>query len=430
MGKHRRAVNGTDKVRVKAGGVLLTGLLSGAVATGAFTGAPTATASCFSAFGIGNGNGCTSNMTTIAIGIGEGAVADASFGILGSAVAIGTNANATNSISAFTGAFAFGDNATASALFSIFSTLAQFGPGLTAVIGGPNIAIGASAGGPPQTTSVLGGFNIGAQLGPGSTQVLGGLNFALGVSPFGNGEQETVAGLFATFALNLISDSVATAQGVLVAAVNVLGQTLWPPAVLTALINFIGSVFPGLAPPPAPLAPEPAISLFAMEANEFSAQGEPETALAEVNDEFGNAAARAGALVPTDELPPAEAPAEIEVIDESPDFTVNDEETELDGDPDADMGSVPEDTVADKNEETELHGDLDAVVPVKDRDDDTVADKRDDVVAAKNEDDGPAGTATGATGTSGAAGIKASPGDTNTGDDHSKDSSNSENAST
>ena len=209
MGKHRRAVNGTDKVRVKAGGVLLTGLLSGAVATGAFTGAPTANASCFSAFGIGNGNGCTSNMTTIAIGIGEGAIADASFGILGGAVAIGTNASATNSISLFTGALAFGPNATASALFSIFSTLAQFGPGMTAVIGGPNIAIGASAGGPPQTTSVLGGFNIGAQLGPGSTQVLGGLNFAMGVSPFGNGAQETVAGLFATFALNLIGNSAA-----------------------------------------------------------------------------------------------------------------------------------------------------------------------------------------------------------------------------
>ena len=53
--------------------------------------------------------------------------------------------------------------------------------------------------------------------------------------------------------------------------------------------RFIAAVFKGLAP--APPAPEPAISLFAMEANEFSAQGEPETALAEVNDEFGNAAA-------------------------------------------------------------------------------------------------------------------------------------------
>ena len=183
--------------------------------------------------------------------------------------------------------------------------------------------------------------------------------------------------------------------------------------------------------------------MLAMEANEFSAQGllgtEPETALAEANDEFGNAAAaRAGAPVPTDELPPAEAPAEIESIDESTDFAVEGEETELEGDVDTDAVSIPDDdtvankrddVVAVKDEETELHGDLDTVVPVKDRHDDRVADKRDDVVAAKNEDDGPAGTATGATGTSGAAGIKASPGDTNTGDDHSKDSGDSEKAS-
>ena len=322
MGQHRRAVNGTDRVRAKAGGVVLAALLSGATATGAFNGAPTANATCFSAFGIGNGNGCTSNITSIAIGIGEGATANASFGLLGGAVAIGTNASATNSISAFTGAMAFGDNATASAMFSIFSTLAQFGPGTTAVIGGPNIAIGASAGGPAQTTSVIGGFNIAAQLGPGSTNVLGGLNFALGVSPGGNGEQETVAGLFATFALNLISNSHAIAQGFLTAAVNVLGQTLWPPALLKTVVDYIGSLFPGLAP--APPAPEPAMSLFAMEANESSEQGAQDTALADVNGRVENAAAaRNVAPVPTGELQPAEAPAEIEVIDESTDFAVN-----------------------------------------------------------------------------------------------------------
>ena len=408
MGKHRRAVNGTDKVRVKAGGVLLTGLLSGAFATGAFNGAPTANASCFSAFGIGNGNGCTSNITSIAIGIGEGATANAAYGLLGGAVAIGTNASATNAVSAFTGAMAFGNNATASALFSIFSTLAQFGPGTTAVIGGPNIAIGASAGGPAQTTAVIGGFNIAAQLGPGSTSVLGGTNFAVGVSPFGNGGQKTVAGLFAAFALNLIGNSNAIAQGLLTAAVNVLGQTLWQPNLFKAVVDFSCSGLQGVST--GATAPEPAISLFAMEANEFSAQGEPETALAEVNDEFGNAAAaRAGAPVPTDELQPAEAPAEIEVIDESTDFAVNDEETELDEDLDTDTVSVPDDdTVADqrdavvsgKNEETELDGDLDTDT-VKDLD--TVKNQRNAVVDTKNEDDGPASTATGSTGTSGAA---------------------------
>jgi len=236
MGQHRRAVNGTDRVRAKAGGVALAALLSGATATGAFNGAPAANATCFSAFGIGNGNGCTSNITSIAIGIGEGATANAGWGLLGGAVAIGTGASATNSISAFTGALSLGDHATTAAMFSLFSTLAQFGPGTTAVMGGPNIAIGASAG----STSVIGGFDIAAQLGPGATKVIGGLNLALGVSPGGTGTQDTVAGLFATVALNLLSNSPAIAQGFLTAAVNVLGQTLWPPALLKTVVDYIG----------------------------------------------------------------------------------------------------------------------------------------------------------------------------------------------
>ena len=52
--------------------MLLGALVYSALATGAFSGAPVANATCVSAFGINNGNGCTSNPTSFAIGIGAG----------------------------------------------------------------------------------------------------------------------------------------------------------------------------------------------------------------------------------------------------------------------------------------------------------------------------------------------------------------------
>jgi hypothetical protein len=70
------------------GGMLLGALVYSALATGAFSGAPVANATCVSAFGINNGNGCTSNPTSFAIGIGAGAVANASLGFFGGALAI------------------------------------------------------------------------------------------------------------------------------------------------------------------------------------------------------------------------------------------------------------------------------------------------------------------------------------------------------
>ena len=54
---------------------------------------PAANASCFSIFGIGNGNGCTSSGLSVAIGIGANAVANAS-GFLGAAYSIGSAAEA------------------------------------------------------------------------------------------------------------------------------------------------------------------------------------------------------------------------------------------------------------------------------------------------------------------------------------------------
>ncbi len=79
------------------GRVLLGALASGVLATVMMGGAPTANATCASIFGIGNTADCTSNLTSIAIAIGPGAVAHAD-GLFGSAMAIGM----TNGVNEFT----------------------------------------------------------------------------------------------------------------------------------------------------------------------------------------------------------------------------------------------------------------------------------------------------------------------------------------
>ncbi|PRC61704.1 hypothetical protein C6A85_07095, partial [Mycobacterium sp. ITM-2017-0098] len=77
-------------------------------------------------------------------------------------------AHATTAYSAFTLANAVGENASASAMFSLFSFLGQLGAGNTAVLGGPNLAIGVSNGIGTQATNIIGGFNIVAHIGPGT----------------------------------------------------------------------------------------------------------------------------------------------------------------------------------------------------------------------------------------------------------------------
>ncbi|PRC44236.1 hypothetical protein C6A85_000000101275, partial [Mycobacterium sp. ITM-2017-0098] len=112
---------------------MATAFVSSALATTTLAGTPAANATCFSIFGIGNGNGCTSNLTSYAFALGDGATADASTGFFGGAFASGTNAHATTAYSAFTLANAVGENASASAMFSLFSFLGQLGAGNTAV---------------------------------------------------------------------------------------------------------------------------------------------------------------------------------------------------------------------------------------------------------------------------------------------------------
>ncbi|MDA2895275.1 hypothetical protein PDG61_30500 [Mycolicibacterium sp. BiH015] len=267
-----------DVVRARRG-ALSAALVSSALATATLHGAPTADATCFSIFGIGNGNGCTSNPTSFALAIGEGAIADASTGFFGGAFALGNNARATSAYTAFTLANAVGDNASASAMFSLFSLLGQLGTGSTAVIGGPNLALGISNGLGSQTTNIIGGFNVVAhvgpgsaaalggtqlllgysggstphtvgstglgniaiQLGPGTTQTIGGLNLAIGASPWGSGAQNTLAGLLGTVALNIFGNGNATAQGAFGGAVNLFGTSSAQMAgIFATALNILG----------------------------------------------------------------------------------------------------------------------------------------------------------------------------------------------
>ncbi len=200
------------------GRALLGALVSGALATGAIGGAAPAEASCFSVFGLGNGNGCTSTQATYAIGIGSGAQASAT-GLFGGALAIGNNATATMTpvgLSAFNFATAIGDNAIAQGLVSLFGIALQIGPGTAATLGFADIAVGVNQGlGNQAAVTGIGGIAV--QLGSGSANNIGGFSIAMSVG----GGTETSG--FGVLALNLLSSSVVKADGSLSAAVNVLG---------------------------------------------------------------------------------------------------------------------------------------------------------------------------------------------------------------
>ncbi|MCX6482032.1 MAG: hypothetical protein NT146_01900 [Mycobacterium sp.] len=196
---------GTPMNRIRpTGRALLGALVSGALATGALGGAAPAEASCFSMFGIGNGNGCTSTLTTYAIALGDGAVANAPT-LFGGSLAIGKNANAstvTIGPSAFSFATAIGDNATAGGFNSLFGIALQLGPGTTATFGIGNIAVGVAEGLGNQA-AVSGVFGIALQLGRGTSNAVGSLSIAAGISPFSAGSPVTSTTGFGSLALNL-----------------------------------------------------------------------------------------------------------------------------------------------------------------------------------------------------------------------------------
>jgi hypothetical protein len=196
-------------------------------------------------FGIGNGNGCTSTLTTYAIGIGDGAVANAPT-LFGGALAIGKNASAstvTIGTSAFNFATAIGDNANASGYISLFGLALQLGEGTAATFGVGNIAIGVGEGlGNQAAVSGVGGIAL--QLGRGTSNTIGSLSLTAGISPFSAGSPVTSTTGFGTVALNLFGGASegGTARVESNGFFNLAANTLGRDNVVTAN----GPVGPGL----------------------------------------------------------------------------------------------------------------------------------------------------------------------------------------
>jgi hypothetical protein len=175
--------------------VLLSTLVSGALAAGTLSGSPTANASCLSVFGLGNGNGCTSGLTTYAIAIGPGATADAATALFGGAFALGSDAHATMAASGFTLVGAVGNNANAATLGGLFGTAFQLGPGTASTLSGIlSFALGISPDGTTaNSVAASGPGNIAVQIGPGTAAIIGALNLALSAPGFESGASSAAA---------------------------------------------------------------------------------------------------------------------------------------------------------------------------------------------------------------------------------------------
>ena len=280
-----------DRVRGFGGGAVLAALVAGGLTVGAVTGAAPAQADCISVFGLGNGNGCTSNATTYAIAIGTGAQAIAT-GLFGGSLAIGDNALATMSplnFSAFNFATAIGNDAVAQGFTTLFGVATQIGAGTAITLGVGNIAVGLGQGvgassaasgfgcsawqlgpgsaatlgfgniavglgqGTDQSTAASGFFTSAWQLGRGSAATIGTLVTAVGVGQGNSGQTSTSAGGFGSLALNLFGGASADAtsqvasSGFFTAAVNILGNDNVVTAATAGLpganlaFNFLGS---------------------------------------------------------------------------------------------------------------------------------------------------------------------------------------------
>lgn len=234
------------RVGAKNSNALLGALVSSALAAGAFAAPPPAHASCFSAFGFNNGNGCISNLTTIAIGIGDGATASATSGLFTSAIALGTNAHATTSLSAFMLALAAGDNAVSESLDSFLGWNLQFGPGTASTVGGLfNFVLGISPDGmTPNVTGAVGLGNIAVKIGAGTTQALGAFNVVLGLMSGNANTQSAGASGIANFVMQAGAGT-AAAVGLLNAALSIVIknsglQTVSAGVLGTLALNFLG----------------------------------------------------------------------------------------------------------------------------------------------------------------------------------------------
>ncbi len=231
----------TKQVRAR-GGVLLGVILSGGFVAGALGDSPAANATCFSAFGLGKGGGCTSNLTSFALAIGKGATADAGTGLLSGAISLGTSATSAAKFSILSVAVAAGNNANASNVASLLSLAQQIGAGSAATVGALDFAAGVSTGGAaPQATGAAGLGNLSVQFGPGQVTNLGILNFALGAASGGDGTKATNVGGFGNWALNVGNAGTSSAQGYLSSSANILGaSTVHSDGILAAAWNILG----------------------------------------------------------------------------------------------------------------------------------------------------------------------------------------------
>jgi hypothetical protein len=181
MGKHRAISN--NKV---AGGVLLGAVASGALAVASLGSAAPANATCASISGIGNGNGCTSTVGSVAIGLGPNATATTN-GPFNTALAVGKNSNAIagntpgdfGNLAVNVGNNTTGPNATGSTPGAFAgSDLGTPGFGNVAVVTGDNNA--GSADGSLNNAFNLGGTGnslIATGVANNATNVLGSNNF-------------------------------------------------------------------------------------------------------------------------------------------------------------------------------------------------------------------------------------------------------------
>jgi hypothetical protein len=180
---------------------LIVGTLVSAVAlpVGAIGGAGSASATCFGAFGIDIGEGCTSSLTTIAIGIGDAAVANAGNGFLGAAIALGNNTTATIGEGGFLNAaiaagLANGDGETTTADTLGNLNFAYAGGPMTSALTRGNLAVAfvqgsqadAAAGGPPNDFANV-SVNFGNGLAPGTNNVRSAGSINLAANLGGNG---------------------------------------------------------------------------------------------------------------------------------------------------------------------------------------------------------------------------------------------------
>jgi len=159
-----------DQIRTW-GGFLLGAVVSGALAAGTLTGAPTANATCASFFGIGNSGNCTSTLFSAAVAYGPNAQAF-STGLFSAAISVGNAALASgNGVSGL--AVALGDKSYAHSAV-VLGIAVTVGPkGYTDATGVANLAISVAPGSPDATQTLADGVgNIGVNLFGNSSRFL------------------------------------------------------------------------------------------------------------------------------------------------------------------------------------------------------------------------------------------------------------------